>query len=98
MTSALSADSAADHERGKTSVSDNTVTTVVTFTMPTGPSSFMAGLSFKGSSDDSTDAAAVWIQGILKCVRVSGGTVTAEWIETATRLSRAARKPSVPVR
>jgi hypothetical protein len=67
----------------KTSVSDNTVTTVVTFTMPTGPSTFVAGLSFKGSSADSTDAAAVWIQGILKCVRVSGGTVTAEWIETA---------------
>jgi hypothetical protein len=66
----------------KASVSDNTSTTIVTFTMPTGPSSFMAGLSFKGSSDDSTDAAAVWIQGVLKAVRVSGGTVTAEWIET----------------
>lgn len=66
----------------KSSVSDNTSTIVVTFTMPTGPSAFMAGLSFKGSSDDSTDAAAVWIQGVLKAVRVSGGTVTAEWVET----------------
>jgi hypothetical protein len=66
----------------KTGVTDATATTVVTFTMPTGPSQFMAGLSFVGSCDNSTDVATVWLQGVLKCVRVSGGTVTAEWVET----------------
>jgi hypothetical protein len=66
----------------KSSVTDNTSTTIVTFTMPTGPSSLAVGLTFVGESASSTDTAKVVIQGWLMAVRNSTGTVTAEWVET----------------
>ena len=46
----------------KTSVADNTATTIVTFTMPTGPSSLGVMLKFVGSSTDATDIGIVEVE------------------------------------
>jgi hypothetical protein len=66
----------------KASVSDNTATTIVTFTADTGPSGFTVQLTFVGQSEDTTDSAVVGIMGFLMVSRNSTGTVTAEWVET----------------
>ena len=66
----------------KTGITDNTITKIITFTMPTGPSKFMAAISVAGECQETNDIAAVWIQGVLKCVRNSSGSVSAVWTET----------------
>jgi hypothetical protein len=67
---------------GSVAAFDNTVTTIVTFTLPTGPSSIAVGMTFVGTSNSATNACKVIIQGWLMATRNSSGTVTAEWVET----------------
>ncbi len=67
---------------GSETAADNTATTIVTFSLPTGPSSLAAALTFVGTTNTATNSAKVIIQGWLMAVRNSSGTVTAEWVET----------------